>query len=186
MAYTQGGQGFVDDGSANMTVNGVLLVTQGINQGANTLAGSGSITVPSAGFFYVPASGSSGAGFFTGSVPSPASYPGSMLCFTDTGVGGSFNWLLSGSAPNNGRALFTRTSGSIGDLAVAQYGGGTIKMPTLGSIIMVSDGYHWCITGGSGSYVLAGNNALYINSIQNDWKGPYWAFRHLSIMTTTV
>jgi hypothetical protein len=32
-------------------------------------------------------------------------------------------------------------------------------MASSGSIIMMSDGFHWCIIGGSGSMTLAGSNA---------------------------
>lgn len=158
MAYTRGG--LVDDGTSDMIVAGTAQAKQH-TYSAQTLASSGSsITISQAGFYYVPCTGSSGAGFFTGSVPSPVTFPGATLIFAGTTDNGSFDWLLSGSAPTNGRALFVKMSGSMGGAPPSALGGGTVKMTAGGSIILVSDGLHWCITGGSGSMTLAGNNAL--------------------------
>lgn len=159
--------GLVDDGSSD------LFVAAGINTPANvaasahlvtavTLAASGIITIPQPGFYYVPVTGSATitGGYFTGTVPNPSQYPGSMLGLTDTGTAGSFNWLLTGSAPVNGRALFVKMSGSFSGAPLPVLGGGTVNMSPSGSIVMVSDGFRWCIMAGSGSAVLAGNNAL--------------------------
>ena len=157
MAYTRGG--LVDDGSSDMIVAGTAQAKQ-LTYSAQTLSSSGSITISTAGFFYVPCTGSSGEGYFTGSVPSPATFPGASLILAGTTTNGSFDWLLSGSAPSNGRALFVKMSGSMVGAPVTSLGGGTLKMPPGGSVILVSDGLHWCITGGSGSMTLAGNNAL--------------------------
>ncbi len=148
-------RGLVDDGSANLLVQGRATVGT-LQHTAQTLAGAGAVTIANPGFYYVPASGTAGEGLFTGSVPAPSSCPGSMLTMVDTL--GSFSWLLSGSAYLNGKALFIMASGSLPGGLPAAYGGGKVTMSPLGSIIMMSDGYHWCILGGSGSMTLAGNN----------------------------
>ena len=155
-------RGLVDNGTSGLQVSGDSSVAGNFSAGqiqhvASTLAGSGSITISTPGFYYVPATGSSGAGQFTGTVPSPGLYPGAMLMLTDTY--GAFNWLLTGSAYRNGKALFVKTSGSNPGVAGGTgYGGGTVNMSPSGSIMMMSDGFRWCIIGGSGSMALAGNN----------------------------
>lgn len=152
---TLNSKGLVDDGSANLTVAGTTTVV-GLQLTPNTLAGSGSpVVISGPAFYYVAATGSSGQGSFTGSVPVPGSYPGSLLAITDTL--GVFNWLLTGSAYQNGRALFVKMSGS-NPGGTPSTGGGTVTMSPSGSIMMLSDGFRWCIIGGSGSMVLAGNN----------------------------
>jgi len=150
-----GNRGFIDDGSSNLTVAGSTTTTSLLNNPL-TLAGSGTVSISSPAFYYVPASGASGMGYFTGSVPAPSSCPGSMLMITDTY--GLFNWLLTGSAYQNGKALFVRPSGSFPGIAVSALGGGTVSIQPSGSIMMMSDGFRWCIIGGTGSFSLAGNN----------------------------
>lgn len=66
MAYTRGG--LVDDGSSDMIVAGTAQAKQH-TYSAQTLSSSGSVTISTAGFFYVPCTGSSGAGYFTGLCP---------------------------------------------------------------------------------------------------------------------
>lgn len=151
-------KGLVDDGSPNLSVAGThsaavsLLVPGTLANGS-----AGVVTIASPGFYYVPATGSSGQGSFTGSVPAPSSCPGSMLMLTDTF--GVFNWMLTGSAYQNGKALFIKPSGSVGGAPGGSgLGGGTVSLPPSGSIQMLSDGFRWCIIGGSGSATLAGNN----------------------------
>lgn len=155
-----GSQGVVDDGSPNLSIDGNLAVAGSRNYAgalaSNVLAGSGTIAVNSPGFYYVPASGASGQGFFTGSVPNANSYPGSVLTFVDTF--GVFNWLLSGSAYINGRAVFSKLSGSQPG-SPSQLAGSTLSLPPSGSVVLVSDGFRWLIMAGSGSITVAGNNA---------------------------
>lgn len=160
-------QGLIDDGSSNLgvdgnvSVGGTLQAPQHLYT-AQTLAGSGSaVAISNPGFYFVPATGSIpgliGAGVFTGTVPSPGLFPGATLALVDTL--GAFNWLLSGTAYMNGKALFVKTSGSNPGVAGGTgYGGGQVTMSPSGSIIMMSDGFRWCIIGGSGSMALAGNN----------------------------
>lgn len=150
-------KGLVDDGSPNLTVAGTH--TAGVIQMLPSTLANGSagvVTIASPGFYFVPATGSSGQGSFTGSVPAPSSCPGSMLMLTDTF--GVFNWMLTGSAYQNGKALFVRPSGSFPGVAVPALAGGTVSIQPSGSIQMLSDGFRWCIIGGSGSFTLAGNN----------------------------
>jgi hypothetical protein len=153
---TLGSQGLVDDGSDDLTVRGTTTLGPVLNR-ALTLAPSGSVTITNPGFYYLAATGSSGEGYFTGTVPAPSSCPGSMLMITDTF--GVFNWLLTGSAYRYGKALFVKMSGSNpGVVGGTGYGGGTVNLSPSGSIQMISDGFRWCIIGGSGSAALAGLN----------------------------
>lgn len=153
-------RGFVDDGSSSLSVTGGVTATTYVTT-AQTLAGSGTVTIPGPGFYYVPVSGASGMGYFTGSMPAPGTFPGAVIAITDDTTGGAFNWLLSGStaSPRAGRAFFSKMSGSMPGALPTAYGGGTVAMASSGSIIMMSDGFHWCIIGGSGSMTLAGSNA---------------------------
>ena len=152
-----GSRGLVEDGSSNLTVTGVTTAGS-IQLAPNTLpdASGGVVTITRPGFYYVPATGSSGQGSFTGSVPAPSSCPGAMLSLTDTF--GVFNWLLTGSAYQYGKALFVRSSGSFPGIAVSALAGGTVSIQPSGSIMMMSDGFRWVVLGGSGSFSFAGNN----------------------------
>lgn len=148
-------RGFVDDGTGDLTVSGATRA--GSQQlSATTLDGTSARTVTTPGFYYVAASGTSGQGAFTGSVPAASSFPGSLLFFTDTL--GTFNWLLTGSSYAAGKAVFTHKSGSLPGALAAAYGGTSINMSPFGSIAMCSDGYRWCIMAGTGSMTLAGLN----------------------------
>lgn len=148
-------RGFVDDGTGDLTVAGATRAgSQQLT--ATTLDGTAPRTVTAPGFYYVAASGTSGQGAFTGSLPAASSFPGSMMFFTDTL--GAFNWLLTGSSYAAGKAVFTRTSGTLPGALPGAYGGTSVNMSPLGSIAMFSDGYRWCIMAGSGSMALAGLN----------------------------
>lgn len=150
-------RGFVDDGSPNLSVAGTQSAAITLLVPGTLANGSGGVVnIVSPGFYFVPATGSAGQGSFTGSVPAPCSCPGSMLMLTDTL--GVFNWMLTGSAYQNGKALFIRPSGSFPGIAVPALAGGTVSIQPSGSIQMLSDGFRWCIIGGSGSFTLAGNN----------------------------
>lgn len=155
-----GSQGLVDDGSPNLSIDGTLTANGPRNYvgplASNVLAGSGSVGVPTPGFYFVPASGASGQGFFTGSVPLATSYPGSTLIFTDTL--GAFNWLLTGSSYATGRAVFSKLSGSQPG-SPAQIAGTSLSLPPSGSVVLVSDGFRWLVMAGSGSVTVAGLNA---------------------------
>ena len=148
-------RGFVDDGSASLTVaggvtmNGGLTVGTSIGLTANTLAGSGSVSITAPGFYYVPASGSSGAGYFTGSVPAAATWPGSQLIVKDTY--GVFDWMLTGSATVNNGSVFVIPSGSS-----LRQGGTNLRVTSSGSVVLVSDGARWLMMAGSGSFTLTG------------------------------
>ncbi len=148
-------RGFIDDGSGNLSVAGS--VTAGSMQAnTTTLDGTAPRVITAPGFYFVAASGTSGQGAFTGSVPAASSYPGSSLFFTDTY--GLFNWLLTGSSYVAGKAVFIHRSGSLPGALASAYGGTSINMSPFGSVKLFSDGYRWCIQGGSGSMVLAGTN----------------------------
>lgn len=156
-------RGLVDDGGSGLTVAGSVAVggqttSQGYAHNAVTLTGTGVVTISQPGFYLVPATGSSGQGAFTGSVPAPGLFPGGMLIMAETF--GVFDWLLSGSAYINGRALFCKMSGTLpGVAAGAGLAGAVMKMPPSGSVVMMSDGFRWCVIGGSGSIQISGNNA---------------------------
>jgi hypothetical protein len=150
-----GSNGFVDDGSSNLTVAGAVNAGS-LRPNPSTLDGTTSVTISGPGFYYVAASGSSGQGSFTGSVPSARDYPGSMLFVTDTY--GVYNWLLTGSSYASGKAVFSHKSGSLQGGIAGNYGGTSMSMTPSGSVGMYSDGYRWCIMGGSGSMTLAGTN----------------------------
>lgn len=153
---TLGSQGLVDDGSDDLTVRGTTTLGVVLRTAA-TLTSSGSVTISDPGFYYVAATGSSGEGYFTGSVPNPNTCPGTMLMITDTF--GVFNWLLTGSSYRTGKALFVKMSGSNPGVAGGTgYGGDRVNLSPSGSIQMLSDGFRWCIIGGSGSAALAGVN----------------------------
>lgn len=149
-------RGFVDDGSSSLSVAGGVTVTGGLTVGtsigmsATTLAGSGSVSISAPGFYYTPASGASGAGYFTGSVPAAASWPGSMLIVKDTY--GVFDWMLTGSATVNNGSVFVMPLTS----SAQRQGGTNMRVSASGSIVLVSDGARWLMTAGSGSFTLTG------------------------------
>jgi len=156
-----GSQGFVDDGSASLTVGGDVTVGGASSVGydkfnAVTVVGSGSVTFATPGFFNISAGGTLGAGDFTGSVPSPVTYPGSTLIVKDSL--GSYPFLLTGSSVEVGRALFCKLSGSVG-MPVTQLGGTALSVSPKGSAVLISDGVHWCLMAGSGSFTLSGLNS---------------------------
>lgn len=148
-------RGMVDDGTPNLQVDGA--VSMGSPRlSPSTLDGTTAVTIASPGFFYVAASGSSGQGAFTGSVPAAGDYPGAMLFVTDTY--GVFDWMLTGSSYLGSKAVFVRTSGSLPGGLPGAYGGSAVKLSPGGSVGMFSDGRRWCIMGGSGSMGLQGVN----------------------------
>lgn len=150
------------DNSSNLQVSGETSVGGGVNAGyhgnnAQTVDGSGSVSFATPGFYNISAGGTAGAGDFTGSVPSPASYPGAMIIVKDTL--GSFPYLLTGSAVETGRALFCKMSGSTSPGASqASLGGTALSVTPKGSVVLVSDSVHWLIMAGSGSFTLSGFN----------------------------
>jgi hypothetical protein len=88
-------------------------------------------------------------------MPNAADYPGSSLFITETG-GTAF--MLTGSSFAAGKAVFTHKSGSLPGGLAAAYGGTQMSVSASGSVGMFSDGFRWCIMGGSGSMTLAGTN----------------------------
>lgn len=146
-----GSQGIVDDGSSNLTVAGAATVGGGVRFTPSTLDGTQtSVTISSPGFYFVSASVG-----FTGSVPSAANYPGSHLFISETG---GTALMLTGSSYAAGKAVFVHKSGSLPGGLAAAYGGTSLTLSASGSVGMFSDGFRWCITGGSGSMTLAGTN----------------------------
>lgn len=172
-------QGLVDDGSLNLivglnltvarnatvggavnanTVNTNTVNADAVNAGyygntVVTVVGSSSVTFATPGFYKISASGTVGVGDFTGSVPSPATYPGASLMIID--ALGLFSYLLTGSAVQPGRSLFCKLSDSV-NAASASLAGTSVSVTPGGSIYLISDSIHWLITGGSGSYTMSG------------------------------
>lgn len=152
---TIGSRGLVDDGSANLRVDGSTTVSA-VVMTPTTLSASGQVTIGAPGFYYVSASGSAGEGLFTGSLPAASAYPGSQIFVTD--LLGAFNWMLTGSSYAAGKAVFVHKSGSLPGALAAAYGGTSVSLSPFASIGLFSDGRRWCIMGGSGSMSLAGLN----------------------------
>lgn len=160
-------KGLVDDGGIDLSVAGSLTVgatltvagpitTTTIQNTTAAIAGTALTSIIAPGFYFVAASGTSGQGAFTGSCPPPSRFPGSMLCFTDTY--GVFDWALTGSALSANKAVFVHQSGSLPGALPVAYGGTRVSLSPFGSIAMISDGFRWCILGGTGSMNLSGLN----------------------------
>lgn len=157
MAYISS-KGLVDDGSTNLSVAGTISVGGTIVNQAQAFSGtSGASSVFGApGFYYLSASGTlATGGSFTGSVPSPASFPGSTLMITE--VSGAYSWMLTGTSYRPGiAALFVALSGSTRS-ATNLAAGSSIQLPASASVMLTSDGFRWLVVAGtSGSITFAG------------------------------
>jgi hypothetical protein len=151
-------RGFVDDGVAsldvagNVTVGGVVSSQYQIVT-TKTLVGSGNVVISSPGFYSFAADGPGvTSGYFTGSVPSAASYPGTALSLVDSD--GGHPYCLTGSAWAASLAVFSMTPGTSASNGLPH--GTHLKVSKGGSVMMLSDGYYWCINAGSGTYTLTG------------------------------
>ena len=152
-------RGMVDDGSPNLEVSGYMCVGLGVLMGYeqvnnNTaLADSGSVRITTPGMYTIDADGSSITnGFFTGTVPRPDEWPGSMLMIVDSH--GGHPWCLTGSAWSSDLAVFSMQPGV--SSSNNRNHGTHMKVSRGGSVAFLSDGYYWCVTAGSGSYQLFG------------------------------
>lgn len=143
-------QGLVDDGSANLSVAGNETIVGTSATGANmmvaqTLATTGAVTVPSSGLFFVSASVG-----FTGSLPSPASWPGADLMIVE--ALGTNTIMLTGSM-----AMIAMGPGvvlnSANTLVMSSSNGTRLTLSKGGSIVMASDMAKWviCAVNGTGS-----------------------------------
>jgi hypothetical protein len=163
---TISGQGLVDDGSANLTVQGAT-VTNVSYMTPNVLPGTGSVgapavagfagicPIPTPGFFQVPVSGSNspgnaGQGGFTGSLPAASAFPGGEILVTDTV--GRWAYLITGSI-----SVMTGLTGSGGttNLANAVSVNGTrLTVSPGGTVGFWSDSKGWLVCAVSGTLVL--------------------------------
>ena len=146
-------RGFVDDGSPGLQVVGSFSAG-GITQTPTVLTGANQSIIPGPGFYQVAASGSGGVGAFTGSVPSPATYPGGMLGLVDTL--NVYPFLLSGAAGAvvSGQKMFV-ANGAIFDVTgtlLSPKVAGSITCQKGASISLISDGLRWLVLGASGSF----------------------------------
>jgi hypothetical protein len=161
-------RGLVDDGSQNLSVGNALTVAGAVTvAGAMSVVGtvtmgtvavtpvaataSGSVTLSAPGYYTVAASGSGGAGYFTGSVPSAKTWPGSTLVVTDTA--GIYDWQLTGSSFSTLGGVFVMPVWASGTM---QRVGTKLSMPASGSVAMISDGYRWLLMANTGSITLSG------------------------------
>lgn len=153
-------RGIVDDGSPNLEVQGSITVGGFVTQGYEVvtgavLAGSGNVTISEPGFYTVAAEGlSTTNGYFTGTVPNPANYPGATFGIVDTDGGHPYQ--LTGSAWSSTAqvALFVMPPGT--SASNSRHHGTQLDISRGGSMMAMSDGYYWCIMAGSGSYTLTG------------------------------
>jgi len=110
---------------------------------ATQISGSGAVSIPSSGFFSMPASGSGGVGTFTGSLPAASAYPGGEALIIDTlGVN---PFLLTGSF-----ALMT-TSGS----SVSSATGTHLHCSAGASVGLWSDNVRWLVCACNGTLTLS-------------------------------
>lgn len=118
------------------------------------LVGSGTVSIATPGFYYVPATGSVtvNGGYFTGSFPVAATYPGAQIVVCETQ--GDFGFALTGSAFAATKPVFIMPPGSA---TGSQLQGTKLAITAGGSVVTVSDGYYWLISAGTGSYTLTGN-----------------------------
>lgn len=167
--------GFVDDGSADLGITHKLVAIDSVKNSAKLMIPvvlptvvSGSIyPFPEPGFYFVWASGSNTEGWFTGSVPSAASYPGARMIVSNGFTGGpvfNFGWALTGSAWTKTAPVFTMPICALSGPynTAVQRRGGTFMNVSGSSVIMISDGIHWCICGGSGTIRLSGRDDITI------------------------
>lgn len=144
MATLTSAQGFVDDGTGNLTVQGTS-VSNAEAKVVNLLTGSNFCVIPSSGFFQVPVSGSGAAGAFTGSLPSPLLNAGGSLMITDsTGV---FPYLISGT--------ISILTGSTALTQARSISGTKLTVTAGGSVGLWSDGKGWMVCAASGTMTLA-------------------------------
>lgn len=160
MATLTSAQGLVDDGTGNLSVAGATVVNN-MYMSTNTLQGSGSsgsfpvgqvgpwVAISAPGFYQVPVTGSAfdigqrGAGGFTGSLPSPALFPGGEILITDTL--GLYNYMLTGSI-----AMMSGTTGAI----AGSINGTKLKVTAGGTVGLWSDSKGWLVCAASGTLTL--------------------------------
>lgn len=144
MATLTSAQGFVDDGTGNLVVQGTS-VSNAEAKVVNVLTGSNFCVIPASGFFQVPVSGTSGAGAFTGSLPSPALNAGGSLMITDSA--GIYPYLISGT--------ISILTGSNGTNQAKSISGTKLTVVQGGSVGFWSDGKGWMVCAASGTLTLA-------------------------------
>ena len=146
-------RGLVDDGTANLVVEGSTTLSNPPKVSSTTVAGSGNVSISTVGLIFTPASGSGTGGLFTGSVPAASAWPGSTLVVTDTL--GNYPWCLTGSAFSAAKAVFVFPFGLSGSNGKTQ--GTNLAVTAGGSVAMVSDGYYWLLMANTGSLNATGN-----------------------------
>lgn len=137
-------RGLVDDGSSSMTVGGTCATGANVMV-AQGLAATGNVNIPSSGFFLVSASVG-----FTGSLPSPAAWPGADLMIVE--ALGTNTIMLTGSM-----AMIAMGPGvvlnSSNTLVMSSSNGTRLTLSKGGSVVMASDMAKWviCAVNGTGS-----------------------------------
>jgi hypothetical protein len=137
-------RGFVDDGSNNITINGVTAMAAEVMLPLGA-AGSGAVQIPAPGFYIVSVTGSAGAGLFTGSLPAASAWPGGDILITDSL--GQYPYLISGSMAVN-------VPGTGGIQTVSSSLGTKLQVPAGGTVGFWSDSKGWLLCAVSGSVTL--------------------------------
>jgi hypothetical protein len=136
--------------AGGLTVAGPLTTAGGASKTPVQLSAAGLVSIPATGFFETPASGTSGAGGFTGSFPSPATFPGGEVFIVDTAS--TYPYLLTGTF-----SMTTFVSGSSAPNAATATGvtGTKITVSAGGTITLVSDATDWLVLAVRGTATLA-------------------------------
>lgn len=145
-----GSQGFVDDGSDDLIVDGSTTLRVGSMPSTSLTGDSNTLSQPG---HYVY-SGSN----VQATLPSASSFPGGVFVFgpkivANKASGGGSNIVLSGSAVTdqgaNTAVFYQQSSGTFGGTGNAR--GRFITTATSGSVGLMSDGAMWCVMFSSGS-----------------------------------
>jgi hypothetical protein len=152
-----GSQGFVDDGSSNLSVAGTFQATRTV-PGAMlqaTLTGDTNVLAQPGMYNYKGPN-------VQATLPVASSFPGSMFIFAPyfagaRASGGGVNIILSGTAVadqwGNTSVFYSQQSGSHGGTGVSR--GVNLTTATSGSVGLVSDGILWNVMFQSGSLTIA-------------------------------
>lgn len=116
---------------------------------SRTITSDTSLTTADVGLIVMSAS----AGVVTGTMPDTAAAAGAMFIFRSTSPSAH---VLTASA-GDGNCFVERSSNPVGNVTGSH--GDKVIFPALAgsSVVMVSDGANWLITGGSGSFSLQAN-----------------------------
>ena len=156
-------RGWEDDGSSNIIVSNNFSVLGSLQSPAKasmwdniyTLSGT---VIPRPGVYKVYATGSNNEGWFTGTVPPASSWPGARLFIAPLGVqaGRCSEYLLTGSAVASDGTVFVMTAAARTGSFQNTHAGTKLHVSAGGSACLLSDGFHWCLCAGTGTYRLEG------------------------------